>query len=174
MIPTQLRLGYGTALVGLAVAVFGIVYAKWPFLLLSIYFGLCWVVWLVCALGRKDRRITPLVGLWMLIDVGILIQLIAFERAYGHGSLSGVEFLYVFSYAPVIFPSALILPIFEGIFSNKWQFWQLFGSGVDYVLPDWLAATLISAIQSLVIVVGVGRIRMICRSLTLRSTETGA
>lgn len=174
MITRRLRFGYLIAVGGLAAAIFGTIYAKWPFIFLSIYFALCWLVWFACAVRREDRNIAPLLGLWILIDIGILVHLAAFEHAYGHGSLSGVEFLYAFSYAPVLFPSGFILPFFDGAISNKWHLWQYFGATLSYVLPDWITATLISATQSALVVWGIGRVRRMCRSLTSQSTETGA
>ncbi len=135
-------------------ASFGMINAKWPFVLLSIYFAFCWLIWIICAIRQEGRNICQRLILWILIDVGILIQFVAFDRAYGHGSLSGVEFLYAFSFAPVCFPSAFILAFFDGAISNKYYFWQYFGATLSYVLPDWISGTLVAAMQSVIVICG--------------------
>lgn len=164
-----LKFGYTLALGGFAAATFGMINAKWPFLFSSIYFALCWVTWFFCAIRQEGRNITQLLGLWMLIDVGILIQLVAFDRAYGHGSLSGIEFLYLFSFVPVLFPSGFILAVFDGGISNKYYFWQYFGTTLSYVLPAWITGTLAASMQSVIVVCGIDILRRGCRPLTLHS-----
>jgi hypothetical protein len=149
----MLQFGYKAALCGLALAIVEAVYPAWPFALSSIYFSFCWLVWLVCAVGRQERRIGSLLGLWMLIDAGILVHLAAFVHT-GHGPRPGDELLYVFSFAPVIFPSGLALSGFTEAISSKWEFWQVFGSTLAYVLPDWTRASLMAAVQSFLILAG--------------------
>jgi hypothetical protein len=150
----MIRLGYIIALVGLAAVTIEAIYPRCPFILFSVYFAVCWMLWLVCA-WRQDSSITALVGLWILIDTAVLIELTAFEHTYGHGPLSGAEYLYLFSFAPVIVPSGLLLGMFAGV-ASKWPLWGYLGPATAYVAPEWIEMTVIAVTQSFAVAV-IGR-----------------
>jgi hypothetical protein len=150
----MIRHAYKTALLGLAAVIIEAVYPKFPFLFFGLYFGLCWVLWLVCA-WQRGSSIMALVGLWILIDSAVLIELVAFERTYGHGSLSGGEFLYLFSFAPVIIPSGLLLRV-TGHIVSEWSLWAELGPAASYVVPQWIDLSVFAVLQSLAVAV-VGR-----------------
>jgi hypothetical protein len=142
----MIRLAYRTTLVGLAAVIIEAVYPKFPFLFFGLYFGLCWVLWLVCA-WQRESSIMTLAGLWILIDSAVLIELVAFERTYGHGSLSGEEYLYLFSFAPVIIPSGLLLRV-TGHIASQWSLWTDLGPAVSYVVPQWIDMSVFAVLQS--------------------------
>lgn len=150
----MLKFAYGLAFGGFGFAIFGTRHPHWPFayLVLSLYFSLCWVVWFACAFKWRERNQVALLGLWALIDIGILVELAMCESAHGHGPLSGAEFLYLFSFAPVILPFGLGLSFIGGIVSLDRQDWLVFGPTLAYVLPDWIEASLIAAVQSACVV----------------------
>jgi hypothetical protein len=166
----MLRFSYFAALGGLGFALFGTEGLHWPFAYLfsSISFTFCWLLWFACAVSRTERDRAALLGLWLLIDLGILIQLTVFEYAHGHGSLSGTEFLYLFSFAPVILPSGLILSRLAGFASTKLHLGTIFGSSLGYVLTSWVEASLIAAVQSVIIVWGFRRAFLLAVKLPLR------
>ncbi|MES2103176.1 MAG: hypothetical protein V4634_04095 [Pseudomonadota bacterium] len=140
------------SLAGLAVAFVGSAYAPWTFIFLSIYFAVCWIVWFVCALAAGKSETKHLLVLWILIDVAILLQCIGFERAYGHGSLTGVEFLWGFSYAPVVFPTGLAyFLLLENAFYDT-RILEFFNSTFGYVIGSWINASLAGAIQTVLVI----------------------
>lgn len=161
----MIRLGYIIALVGFAAVMVEAIYPRCPFILFSVYFAACWMLWLVCA-WRQCSSITALIGLWILIDTAVLIELTAFEHIYGHGPLSGSEFLYLFSFAPVIVPSGLVLGMFAGV-TPKWPLWSYLGPAAAYVVPQWIEMTIIAVTQSFALV-GIGRS---IRQMRLRSLK---
>jgi hypothetical protein len=168
-----LRVGYLMAGFGLAIAVFGLAYAQWPFILLAGYFTACWLVWYACVIRCAGRKNLHLVYLWLIIDVAVLVQQVAFEREFGHGSLSGVEFLWLISFAPVAIPSALIAYALIPMWSQTIKalgIWAFLSYGE--ILSTWLAVSVLAAIQSAAYLALVSYIANLLRRLAARNSGT--
>ncbi len=168
-----LRCGFIMALAGLATAFVGMVYMNITYIILSFYFAVCWLVWFACALLPGKRKAMHLLILWLLIDVAIFIQCLALEQSFGHGPLSGAEYIWAISYAPVIFPAGFIYArVFYDAIHHAQDLVLFLGPTLGRVLGDWLGFSFLAAAQSLLIVSGALTARNIYRTIILRTNGT--
>jgi hypothetical protein len=106
-----------------------------------------------------------MIGIWVLIDLGVLIDLLAIVIAIPkppHPTPLGLEMVVLIAYFPVVMPLGLAVP--------QWFFPPSVGTlvgmlgpvGVN-VIDAWIAMTLIAALQSTLIVGTVRTVRYFVR-----------
>src|SRR3979411_997962 len=72
------------------------------------YFGL-WLLWIACVIFSFNLTATRLIGLWLIIDFGLLGNLVAMAPGLTesrlHGGPGGNDIALLLAYAPVVFPA---------------------------------------------------------------------
>lgn len=117
-----------------------------------------WTLWIACVMfHKKEAGVSPLVLLWVLIDVLVLLEnRSAFGSFHGVDPKGGSELVWLIEFSPPILPMIpfFLLPeIGKGLLA--------IGHGASYiflpagsvgVLKDWLELSVSSAISSYVFV----------------------
>lgn len=122
--------------------------------ILCFYFFGLWALWTVCLIAVPRLTATHLIGLWALVDTGLLVALLAMAASLSasrpHAGPDGADLAIFIAYLPVVFPSVLVVPS-----SAIPHFTDLFEGTLGHIRADllgaWIGMSGLAALQSLVL-----------------------
>src|SRR6202044_3040254 len=133
--------------------------------LLCFYFACLWILWIICSAATSRFHLAPMIGLWILIDAGLLIDFLAIALGIPkppHPVPLGLEMVVLIAYFPVVIPLGLAAPQWLIPPSAGTLVSTLGPIGAD-IIGAWIAMTAIAALQSALIVGVVRTVRYFVR-----------
>jgi len=150
---TPYRFSFSTSVLGLLMAGASFAFPTVPVGLLCFYFAACWILWTVCSIKANENRMLLLVGMWVAIDVAVLVMFLSMTATVGDVRDSpGTELVWFICYAPMMLPGVLVSAPFTGdVDTAAKSLPPLFNPAVDRVIADWVQFSFVAAIQAFVV-----------------------
>lgn len=136
------RIALSAAVLGLVMALASFAFPKAPAGVLSFYFTICWSLWIACAVVRHRQSLWYLLGIWVSIDVAILVMFLSIDYSLGNiNGAPGTDLVWAICYAPMLVPSGFLAsslfqhPFFTidpSIISADSSFYVIFTTWIDF------------------------------------------
>ena len=164
-IPQIVRRSFILACAGVVLSLGSLTFFRGSAGLLCFYFAGLWILWIVCSAVTSRFQWAPMIGLWVLIDIGLLIDFIAIALGIPkppHPVPLGLDFVALIAYFPVVIPLGLIVPQWLLLTSAGTLITMLGPVGAD-IIDTWISMTVIAALQSTLVAVVVRTVRQFVR-----------
>jgi hypothetical protein len=172
--PPSLRRSFIFAIAGVVLSLASLTFFRGSAGLLCFYFAGLWILWIVCSVVTSRFQWAPMIGLWVLIDLGVLIDFLSIALAIPkapHPVPLGLEFVALIAYFPVAIPLGLIVPQWLLLTSAGMLFNRLGPVGAD-IIDAWIGMTVIAARHSTLIAVVVCTVRQFVRRKRTHAVDT--
>lgn len=144
-----LKLSFAAAGLGLVACSISFAVPAIPVGLLCFYFFACWLLWLVCVFASVKSQPVLVAGLWLLLNLDVLVMFLAISSSVGDvRSSQGTELVWFISYAPVVVPTAFAV---HPAMPEAHRTLSAVSPPFSAVVADWLDFAYVALVQSLLI-----------------------